>query len=198
MIRETRPSAGERRAPVPVATGRLGMRLLLASLTMLFAASLMGYLVIRGRAAAWPPPGVPRLPASLWISTVIIVLCSVAVQAAVRAARAGRNRALRIRLLVTGVLGVAFLVSQTLNWFALVAARLTIRTNLYGFTLFLLTGLHAAHVIGGLVPLALVTVRAWRRRYSAQFHAGVEYCATYWHFLDVVWLGLFAVLTLTS
>lgn len=185
-----------RGAPVPIATGRLGMRLLLASLTMLFAASVMGYLVIRNRAAAWPPPGVPPLPRSLWISTAIIVLCSVAVQGGLRAARAGRGNALRVSLLLTDLLGLAFLVSQTLNWFALVAAKLTVKTNLYGFTFYLLTGLHAVHVIGGLIPLAVVTARAWRGRYTAQFHAGVEYCATYWHFLDVVWLILFAVLML--
>jgi len=134
----------------------------------------------------------------LWISTVIIVISSFTMQAAVRAAKGGRQRALRAGMLLTTLLGVAFLVSQTLNWFALVAANLTARTNLYGFTFYMLTGLHAAHVVGGVIPLAVVTARAWRGRYSAAFHPGVQYCAIYWHFLAAVWLVLFVVLVLAS
>ncbi len=189
---------GGRDEPAPVETGRLGMRLLVAALSMLFAASLVAYGLIRSRAAVWPPAGMPRLPGTLWISTVLILVSSVTMQAAVRAARAGRERALRAGMLLTTLLGVLFLVSQALNWFALVAAHLTAKANLYGFTFYILTGLHAAHVVGGLIPLAVVTARAFRGRYSAEFHPGVEYCAIYWHFLDAVWVVMFAVLMLSS
>jgi cytochrome c oxidase subunit 3 len=188
----------ERASAAPLATGRLGMKILVLALSMLFAASIMGYLVIRFRAPAWPPPGVPSLPGTLWISTLIIVISSFTMQAAVRAVRADRQRALRIGMLLTTLLGVAFLVSQTLNWFALVAANLTSRTNLYGFTFFMLTGLHAAHVVGGVIPLAVVTARAFRGRYSSAYRPGVEYSAIYWHFLATVWLVLFALLELAG
>jgi cytochrome c oxidase subunit 3 len=188
----------DRAVPAPLAMGRLGMKILVLALSMLFAASILGYLVIRFRAPAWPPPGVPRLPGTLWISTLIIALSSFTMQAAVRAVRADRQRALRVGMLLTTLLALAFLVSQTLNWFALVAANLTARTNLYGFTFFMLTGLHAAHVIGGLIPLAIVTARAFRGRYSSAFRPGVEYCAIYWHFLAVVWVVLFALLELAG
>jgi cytochrome c oxidase subunit 3 len=161
---------------------------------MLFVASMFGYAMIRSRAAAWPPPGVPRLPNTLWISTLIIVASSVTIQTALGAARRGRQPALRLALAATSALGLAFLVSQGLNWFSLVAARLTVRTNLYGFTFFTLTGLHALHVIGGLIPLGTITARAFAGRYDATRHAGIEYTAIYWHFLDVVWLVMFAVL----
>ena len=197
----TRPLPAQedpRSAPAPLAMGRLGMRLLLLALGMLFAATLSGYLAIRGEAQAWPPPGVPRLPAALWISTVIIVLSSVTAQWAVRGIRRGMQAPLRNGLLLTLLLGVAFLVSQSINWFSLVALHFTARTNLYGFLFYLLTGLHAAHVIGGLAPLALVTVRAWRGAYTSTTRSGVEYTVTYWHFLDVVWVILFTVLTITS
>jgi cytochrome c oxidase subunit 3 len=191
-------SSNGRSAPTPLGTGRLGMKILVLALSMLFAASIVGYLVIRFRAPAWPPPGVPRLPGTLWISTLIIVVSSLTMQAAVRAVRADRQRALRIGMLLTTLLGVAFLVSQTLNWFALVAANLTSRTNLYGFTFFMLTGLHAAHVVGGVIPLAVVTARAFRGRYSSAYRPGVEYSAIYWHFLATVWLVLFALLELAG
>ena len=198
MTRMSPAPLDPRAEPVPLAMGRLGMRLLLLALGMLFAATLSGYLAIRGGAQAWPPPGVPKLPAALWISTVLIVVSSVTVQWAVRGIRRGFQASLRNGLLLTLLLGVAFLVSQSINWFSLVAVHFTARTNLYGFLFYLLTGLHAAHVLGGLVPLGVVTAQAWRGAYTAASHSGVEYVAMYWHFLDVVWVILFAVLTLTS
>ncbi len=190
--------AADRGAPAPIETGRLGMRILVLALSMLFAASVMAYLLIRLRAPAWPPPGMPSLPGTLWISTVIIVISSLTMHSAVRAVRDDRLQALKIGLLLTTMLGMLFLVSQTVNWFSLVAASLTAKTNLYGFTFYLLTGLHAAHVIGGLIPLAVVTVRSWQGRYSAAFHPGVEYVAIYWHFLAVVWLVLFTLLVIVG
>ncbi|HUK14494.1 MAG TPA: heme-copper oxidase subunit III [Thermoanaerobaculaceae bacterium] len=188
----------DRAEPAPLATGRLGIKLMVLALSMLFAASMLGYLIIRSRASAWPPPGMPRLPGALWISTAIILVSSATMQGAVRAARSGLTRALKWRLLLTTVLGLAFLTSQTLNWFSLVAVKVTARVNLYGFTFYLLTGLHAAHVVGGLIPLGVVTTRAWRGRYSAEFHPGVEYCKIYWHFLAVVWLVMFTLLVVVA
>ena len=181
-----------------IATGRLGMRLLVASLSMLFGATLMGYVLIRSRAAVWPPPGVPSLPSGLLISTVILLASSATIWVAADGIRQGRQNALRIGLLITFVLGLAFLGSQTISWFSLVIRSFTMRTNLYGFLFYLLTGLHAIHVVGGLVPLGVTTARAWQGRYTVDAHDGVEYVALYWHFLDVVWLVLFGVLTLTS
>jgi cytochrome c oxidase subunit 3 len=186
--------SGDRAGPAPLATGRMGMKVLVLALSMLFGASLIGYMVVRLRAPSWPPPGMPRLPDALWLSTVIIVISSFTMQSAVRAARNDRQGMLRTAMFLTTLLGVLFLLSQTVNWFSLAAASLTAGTNLYGFTFYVLTGLHAAHVIGGVIPLAVVSVRAWQGRYSAAFHPGVEYCAIYWHFLAVVWLVMFTLL----
>ncbi len=178
--------------------GMLGMRLFLASLSAVFAATLVAYLVVRGRAEAWPPPGVPQLPRTLWVSTVLLVASSATMTWAQRGARRGDGTALRRGLGLTTLLGLAFLASQTLNWFALVAANLTMRTNLYGFTFYLLTGLHALHVLGGLGPLAALTAQAWRGPGSDALARRVAYLAAYWHFLDAVWLVLFAVLLATT
>jgi cytochrome c oxidase subunit 3 len=119
--------------------------------------------------------------------------------AALGAARSGRPSAARNGLLVTFALGVVFLVSQVLNWQHLIVAHdLPAQKNLYAFTFYLLSGLHGAHVIGGLVPLGIATVRAGRGRYSAESHAGVEYISMYWHFLDVVWIVMFLVLQIAA
>lgn len=184
----------DRAAPVSLEVGRLGMRWLIASLGMIFAASIVGTLWVRVHAQVWPPPGVPALPSRLWISTLLIVASSATLEWAVRGVRRDDVQRLRRGLALTLLLGVGFLLSQTVNWFLLAARAFVPTANLYAFTFYLLTCLHAAHVVGGVIPLSVVTTRAWRRRYSAAAHAGVTYTAMYWHFLTVVWLVLFLVL----
>lgn len=177
--------------------GKLGMSLLILALSVLFAASIAGYLVVRLRAGAWPPPGMPRFPNGLWLSTGIILASSFTMERALASIRKDRIRSFRLLILVTTLLGVAFLVCQTFNWLGLIAARMTAQTqNLYAFTFYMLTGLHAVHVLGGLIPLSLVTRRAYAGRYSPGEHGGVKYCQMYWHFLTAVWLVMFSLLVL--
>jgi len=97
---------------------------------------------------------------------------------------------------VGATLGLAFLFLgvQAWNWWGLISLRLTASSNLYGFTFFMLTGLHAAHVVGGVVLLSIVFARARAGRYGSGHHPGVTYAAMYWHFLDAIWLLLFAVM----
>ena len=176
--------------------GVLGMRIFLAALGMLFAASIVGYLFVRLRSQAWPPPGMPRLPHGLWLATAVIVACSGTVAQARRAIRRGETTRATRWLQATLALGAVFLVVQAVNWWGLVTARMTATTkNLYAFTFYMLTGLHAAHVLGGMALLFVVESRARRGRYGSGHHDGITYAAMYWHFLDAVWLVLFAVLT---
>jgi heme/copper-type cytochrome/quinol oxidase subunit 3 len=96
-------------------------------------------------------------------------------------------------------LGVAFLLVQTLNWWKMVAVDAVLATeSLYAFTFYVLTGLHALHVVGGLIPLAITTWRSHRGAYSWADFQGVRQVGMYWHFLDAVWVVLFAVLLLAS
>jgi cytochrome c oxidase subunit 3 len=177
----------------------MAMWLFLAALAMLFLASLAGYLAVRLRAETWPPAGSPRLPAGLWISTLLLLVSSVTMHGALRGIRQGDAAALTRGLLLTLALGVAFLVSQVLNWSHLLTAhRLPMRANLYAFTFYLLTTLHGAHVLGGLVALLVAAQRARAGRYSSGSHAGVEYLSMYWHFLDAVWIVMFAVLMIAG
>ncbi len=194
---EERPPNAALSPPVPE-TGILGMRLFLASLSVLFAASITAYLVVRARAATWPPPDMPSLPSGLWLSTAIILASSLTVQRALSSARRDRRAQIYYGLLLTSALGVAFLFTQAINWWRLLAAHVTAGVNLYAFTFFTLTGLHAAHVIGGLIPLIIVTARARRGLYSSRFHPGVYYCTAYWHFLDIVWLVMFSLIFLLA
>jgi heme/copper-type cytochrome/quinol oxidase subunit 3 len=96
------------------------------------------------------------------------------------------------------LLGVGFLGMQAWAWIDLWRAQLHVQDNLYAWSFYVLTGLHAAHVIGGLPPLMLVWWRARNGRYSAAHPEGAVYCAMYWHFLDAVWMALYATLWLGS
>jgi len=174
--------------------GVLGMWVFLATLTVLFLASIVGYLVVRLKASDWPPPGMPRLPAGLWLATVVLLAGSVTIHRAYRSIRLGDSQASSRWQQATLVLAFVFLFLQSWNWWGLIRLQLTAATNLYAFTFFMLTGLHAAHVIGGIALLVIVLVRSLRGRYGSDHYGGVTYAAMYWHFLDAIWLVLFAVM----
>jgi cytochrome c oxidase subunit 3 len=187
------------RGPDTLGAGMLGMVLFLVALSMIFAATIFGYFYIRSGTAAWPPPGSPPLPRGLWLSTLLILLVSVAIQWALRSVRRNRQRSVRAALTTTALLAAAFLVNQALNWKAVRAAVVPPDSPAlrYTSTFYILTGTHALHVLGGLILLAVVTYKAFRGAYSSASHPGVRYSAMYWHFLDAVWLILFALLLLT-
>jgi cytochrome c oxidase subunit III len=200
-------AAGERSGP---SIGKLGLILLLLALGVLFGSTIVGYLVIRSRATVWPPPGMPGLPKGMWISTVLILASTATMEFARTAIRqgtvGGQGPAIRQRtvgglsngLAVTFLLGVAFLVNQMICWIGPVAAQIAAKPNVYTFGFFVLTGLHAAHVLGGLIPLGITWSRSRAGRYTVESHEGVDFVGIYWHFLTAVWVVLFAVLVLTA
>jgi cytochrome c oxidase subunit III len=187
----------EKGPPDPRLTGAAaaGMYLLVLALSMFFAASIVAYLVIRAMHQPWPPPGFPALPRSLWLSTLGIVLSSFTIQGALRAARRNDQRRLCRDLAATLVLGFAFLVLQAFAWIQ-VFLQIAQPEGPYVKLFYVLTGLHAVHVIGGLGPLVAVTHRAFAGRYSTSVHPGVSYSTIYWHFLDAIWCSLFVVIYL--
>jgi cytochrome c oxidase subunit 3 len=194
--RRTSPFSDER---ARFAAGAQGMRLFLLSLAILFGSCLIGFVCIR-LLAVDVPEDLPPLPSALWISTLLILACSAAVQAAVVGARRDQRRVLRVGLGATTLLGLAFLGVQAACWVSWAgpmraslgeAERVFLLTGFY-----VLTGMHALHVVGGLVPLAVVTARAWAGRSAQASRPGVTYTAMYWHFLGGVWVVTFATLLL--
>ncbi len=175
-------------------TQTLGMWLFIASLSVLFIASMVGYLVVRLRAPEWPPAGMPALPRGLYFSTFVLIASSMTMHFALHSVRRGRAQLLRMGLAATFVLGAVFLISQVSAWSVLLAADVYAQANLYAFTFYMLTGLHALHVIGGLIPLGVIMRAAWRGAYSPLAHQPVKNTAMYWHFLDIVWLVMFVLL----
>ncbi len=189
--RVVRPTGDGEQAP---GTGVMGMAVFIASLSVLFASSLVAYAVVRIRAHSWRAPGDPGPPFELWISTLILIGCSVAIQSSLTAIRTGRGEAMIRRLWLSLGFAVAFLSCQSWTWFRFHSADVLHGSSLYGFTFFMLTGLHAAHVVGGLVSLGVVIALAYRGTYSWAYYPGVRNNAIYWHFLGVVWVIMFVLL----
>ena len=185
---------------LPPGTGTLGMSLFLAALVMLFAASLVGYIIIRIRGDSTDPLGHLDIPRGLWVSTALILASSFTVHRAVQNVRQERQTSFRNGLTITMLLAVGFLLVQTPSLMALLAQHRVLRDEhiyFYGLVFFLVL-VHGLHVIGGLLPLANITVKAHRGHYDHEHHGPVKYIAMYWHFLDGVWVTMFAVLIVTA
>ena len=169
----------------------LGMVLFVASEGMFFAALFGAYFTLYAQAVVWPPNSIdiPEIPIPLAL-TVILISSSVVLQTGVRSARKGDTRTLSRRLALTVLLGVAFLALQGYDY-----SRLTfgIHDGIYPSLFYVMTGLHMAHVVGGVVFLSLVLGQARTGQLSLNRHEPVEAAAIYWHFVDVVWIGLFVV-----
>lgn len=185
----------EHSAPLHIpGAGTIAMAMLISSLSILFIASMVAYGIIRAHTENWGH-NFPHVPRSLWISTAVILVASVTVQKAFTAVRRDDNVKLVRNLQLTFIIGVAFLILQSINWAEFYHAIRDIQlSGAYLGMFFVLTGLHAAHVVGGLIPLGVVIARAKKDRYSRNFHPGVRYVTIYWHFLDVVWVVLFSLI----
>jgi cytochrome c oxidase subunit III len=185
------PSAEAPRSTDP---GGCGLAVLLLTLGMLFAASLAFFILMRVRAVGWPPPGTPRLPALFWLSSGLLIVCSLTMHGALQAARRARLGELRSYLAASLVLGLAFLANQLVCWLPLLHAGVSTQTNLFMLAFLMLAVLHGLHVIGGLLPLGACMSALAGGRFSARTAATVQHLATYWHFLDAVWLVIFITL----
>ncbi len=180
----------QRRQPsFRMSTGQLGLIVLIISLSVLFGATLLVYILTRFENNVWRTDQVPGLPLGLVASTTMILGVSASLHRATKAIRANQLDRLEHSLYLTLLFAVGFLGGQTFNWLHMSGAQLRPDgETLYIMTFFLLTGLHAAHVVGGFVPLSIVTLRARRREYSSSRFEGIKLCTQYWHFLAIVWL----------
>lgn len=187
---------------LPPGTAIFAMWLFLMALVMLFAGSILAFLYyrfflldtsqVRGEDLG--------LPWGLWVSTAVILLSSYTIHRALQNVRAERQTAFRNAMSLTLMLGVAFLVVQAPSLATLIQEHwVLIERNITLFGLvFMLILLHALHVIGGVIPLVVVTIKAHAGRYDHEHHNPVKLVAMYWHFLDIVWIVMFIVLLLTS
>ena len=175
--------------------GVFGMLCFIASLAMVFAASMFGVIVVRLQdPEPWPPDGDGGLPWALSLSTLTLLISSATMVLASRSASRGDSDGLARWMNWTFGLSLAFLVGQTVAWWDLLSRDIHLDSNLWAWTFYVLTALHALHVLGGVIPMGVVARNAQRGYYSLENHRGVTYVSLYWHFLDLAWLGLYATI----
>ena len=172
----------------------IGVMIWLGSEVMFFSGLFAALFTIRARLQTWPPAGTKLDVLQAGIFTLILVSSSFTMQWAVWQQEHQRRRSAKRWVWITFVLGLLFLLNQVYEW-----THITTRwnTNSYGSVFFITTGLHGAHVFLGLVAMTFLAVRMKGRLLGdpgelSNFQA-VSY---YWHFVDIVWIGLYSCLFL--
>jgi cytochrome c oxidase subunit 3 len=172
----------------------VGTVVFLASELMFFSGLFAAWFSLRAANDAWPPPGVELDVLQTGVATAVLVASSYSIHRATRAADAEDRRGTVRWLLVTVVLAALFLGNQAVEY---VTADFSMSSHAYGSLFFILTGFHGLHVLVGVgLMLAVVWVVSGRSR--APLGPTVTVTAYYWHFVDVVWVAMFATIYVLS
>lgn len=170
----------------PDGARRIGLWVFMVVVTTLFGLFGVAYMM-RAAYEDWRP--ITYVPWQLYCSTGLLVLCSLAWELARRHVAAGRREAARSTSIGALVLSAMFVLSQLYAWQAMTAADYSVAANPANSFFYLITGLHALHVLGGMVAGSFAVRRAGE---------AIGLCARYWHFLFVLWLAVFALLYLVT
>lgn len=178
---------GDRKGgPYPI--GTIGI---LVTVGMLFAAFTTA-LLMRRTGTDWTPIA---LPAIVWPNTVLLLGSSIAVELARAGVRRGSGDRAALWLAIASALGVLFLAGQIAAWRMLAARGVLLPTGAHAAFFYMLSGIHAAHVLGGLGALVWTLRRTQRGVYTRASHRGIDHAAIYWHFVGGVWIYLLVLLT---
>lgn len=172
-------------------SSKVGLGIFLAVAGTLFALVISAY-SMRMQQADWQALPVPGI---LWLNTGMLLLSSIALHRAQISARRQQMDETRISLLAAGISALAFLSGQILAWKQLVSGGYILSGNPANTFFYILTGAHGLHLLGGLVALGRTIQKAWRVDNSRRLALSVELCAIYWHFMLLVWLVIFGIVT---
>jgi cytochrome c oxidase subunit 3 len=158
----------------------------IGSILMMFA-GLTSAFIVKSNQTNWVEVVIPKM---FWISTAVIIISSITVQMALRSFKQREMNQYRLLIGVTLLLGVAFVVLQWLGFQDLWAQRITFKGAGAGQFLYVIFGLHAIHVIGGIIALLVMFIQAFIGKTKLYSSVPVEVAAIYWHFVDVLWVYL--------
>lgn len=161
--------------------------LFIVSIVMLFAAMTSAYLVRRAE-GNWLEYDIPIV---FSYSSVVLLISSLTMHWAYTSAKKDNFSNLKTAITITFALGMVFLYMQFQGWVELVNQKVFFVGNPAGSFMYIFTGLHAFHLISGLIVLVFALVASFRLRIHAKSLNQIEIAATYWHFLDILWLYLF-------
>lgn len=162
----------------------------MGSIVMMFAALTSAYIVKKNQ-SSWLEFDLPKI---FWYSTFVLLASSVTMQLSIKSFKAREMGRYRTLITVTTVLGLLFIAMQVLGFRSLELKNIALtgaKSNSAASFLFVITGLHMLHVLGGVIALLVIFIRAYsakRKNYSA---LPIELAGTYWHFVDAIWIYLF-------
>ncbi|HEY1768598.1 MAG TPA: heme-copper oxidase subunit III [Terracidiphilus sp.] len=171
--------------------GRVGMLSLIVGECGIFTIFVVAYIYYMGRNAYGPTPRILEVPI---FNTICLLSSSLTIWLAERAIEHGAMRRFAAWWALTIALGAIFLGETAKEWYTLIFhEHLTVRTNLFGTTFYSLVGLHATHVIIGLLGLSLIMIFTLLGHVNHSHAERVKVFALYWHFVDAVWVVVFTV-----
>jgi len=163
---------------------------------LLFGSLISTYLIYKGKSVVGPyPHDILNIPFTS-VSTFDLLMSSLTMVLALAAVQRGDLKWAKIWLFATAFLGILFLGGQVYEFSSFVREGLTLQTNLFGCTFFVLTGTHGAHVTVGVLWLLTLWVRALQGKLGPAQAVTVEISGLYWHFVDVVWIVIFTLVYL--
>jgi len=190
-------NAGRREDPAAFQTAKLGIWCFLATEVLLFGALFTAYTIFRVKDPQMFHSEYLKLNRIFGaVNTVVLICSSLTVALGIAAIRQGKQRMLRVCLILTIILAAVFLGVKYAEYSEHIARGELPGTNNFFSLYYMLTGLHAIHVCGGMIALSIMLVLAWKGKFSAEYHNPVEITGLYWHFVDLVWIYLFPLLYL--
>ncbi|GAA4836674.1 cytochrome c oxidase subunit 3 [Algivirga pacifica] len=166
---------------------KFAMWLFIVSITMIFAAFTSAY-IVRQAEGNWFEF---ELPMVFYYSTAVIVASSATMFWAMRSAKKDNFSNLKIAIVITAILGAIFLVLQVIGWQHLVEVSAYFVGNPSGSFVYVITGVHGLHVVSAVVYLFVILFAVFKMEIHSKALVRLEMCATYWHFLDILWVYLF-------
>jgi len=180
----------------PPSRGKVGMYSLIIAESAIFTIFVVAYIFYVGKSVSGPTPQILDIPI---FNSVCLLSSSWTIHMAVAALRKAKTSAFTLWWLLTFALGSEFLIGTGVEWHKLIYEDgLTIHTNLFGTTYYSLVGLHASHVIVGLLMMLVVLVFALAGRVKEEHSERCEVLSLYWHFVDAVWVVVFTVVYLVG
>lgn len=171
--------------------GIVGMACLIVAESAIFIIFIVAYLYYLGKSLTGPTPSVLEVPI---FTSICLFSSSATVHAAVSALHHGKRSLCSLWLAATVLLGGIFLGGTAHEWYHLITVdHLTIQTNLFGTTFYSLVGLHATHVVVGLLMLSLALFFSLTGSLTSKHTGRLEVLSLYWHFVDAVWAVVFTV-----
>jgi cytochrome c oxidase subunit III len=183
----------EAKKPLSMNPKKFALWLFIVTVCMIFASLTSAY-IVRQAEGNWQLFELPQL---FWITTGVILASSVSMHWAYLAAKKDNLEMVKVGVSITTVLGIGFLVGQVIGWGQLVDNNVYFTGgNPSASFVYVLSGLHGVHIVGGLAFLLIVLVATFRYQVHSKNLNLIEMCTTFWHFLDALWLYLFIFLLL--